>query len=107
MTGWSVPDGYSLVTRFTFAVLPRNIQYVRFGLARHHFQAFQLVLVGVRRSTVNPCSVGHDRLLFRPDRLDCVKFYMSPRGAAARRSQVFEEDGKNLDAPARLVARVR
>ena len=107
MTSRSVPDGYSLVTRLTFAVFPRNIQYVRFGLARHHFQAFQLVVVGVRGFTVNPRSVGHDRLLFRPDRLDDVKFYMSPRGAAARRPQIFEEDGKNLDAPARFIARVR
>src|SRR5215210_9557533 len=98
-----MPNRYPLKASLPSGVLPRNIQHVRLGFTRYHLKALQLIVRGVRRFTVNPCSVRENGFLFWPDRLDILKFNMSARRAAAGHLFIFEKDCQNLDAFERLV----
>src|SRR5215210_8602890 len=96
LAGQSVSYRNPLVAGLAFAVLPRDVEYVGFDLARHRLQAFQLVAAAVHGLAVNPSPVRQDRTLYRHHRLHGVELYVSPRGAAGRLF-VLQEDGQHLD----------
>jgi hypothetical protein len=92
-----VTHWYSLESRLSFCIVPRNIQHIRFGCPRYDFEPVKLIMIRVNWAAVDPSGMRQNSLLSRLHGSYGVEPNMSMGRTAVWRFFIFQKDGQDLD----------
>jgi hypothetical protein len=102
-----VADRYSLKTRFTFAIFPRDIKHIRLEFARNDSKAVHLVTRIGGGLSVDPGSVERNRCLLWKHRLYFIELNVGLRQLTVGRFLSFQEDRQNFNRSDHFIRHVR